>query len=74
MNCIPTTAHAMNFELRFVDLFNAGRGFAFPYDSNRHVDIHDLSQRVRDNYFCDRMLFWNALLRHGGSISTPVPT
>jgi hypothetical protein len=54
MNSIPNTAQALCFELRFVDLFNAGRGLAFPCDVSGHVDIDDLSQRVRDNYFYAR--------------------
>ncbi len=54
MNTIPDTAQALHFELRFVDLFNAGRGLAFPCDASGHVDIDDLSQRVRDNYFYAR--------------------
>jgi hypothetical protein len=56
MNSTFNTAQALHFELRFVDLFNVGRGFAFPCDASGHVDIDDLSQRVRDNYFYARTL------------------
>ena len=45
---------ALHFELRQVDLFNAGRGYAFSCDEAGHVDIDELSDRGRDNYFYSR--------------------
>ena len=51
----PTSSSsALHFELRYVDLFNAGRGYVFPCDADGHVDIEDLSVRGRDNYFYAR--------------------
>lgn len=42
------------FELRFQSLFDAGRGYAFPCDASGHVDIDELSERARLNYFYAR--------------------
>jgi len=39
------------YELRFRSLFNEGRGFRFPCDAGGHVDLDELSERARDNYF-----------------------
>lgn len=41
-------------ELRFQSLLNEGREFAFPCDSDGHVDIDALGDRVRQNYFYAR--------------------
>lgn len=41
-------------ELRFVGLFNPGRGYAFPCDASGHVDIDSLCERARTNYFYAR--------------------
>jgi len=41
-------------ELRFVSLFNGGRGLAFPCDAAGHVDLDGLSERARQNYFYAR--------------------
>ena len=49
------TPHAMRpnpgFELRFLSLFDEGRGWAFPCDADGRVDLDRLSDRARDNYF-----------------------
>ena len=45
---------APRFELRFVSLFNGGRGLAFPCDDAGHVDLDALSERARCNYFYAR--------------------
>ena len=45
---------ASPFELRFAELFNAGRGFAFPCDAKGNVDIDQLTERARANYFYAR--------------------
>jgi len=42
------------YELRFTGLFNRGRGYAFPCDAKGRVDVDDLSDRARDNYFYAR--------------------
>ena len=38
------------YELRFTDLYNRGRGYAFPCDANGHVAVPDLSDRGAANY------------------------
>ena len=43
-----------HFELRFQSLFNSGRGYAFPCDSTGHVDLNELSEHARNNYFYAR--------------------
>lgn len=45
---------ATAYELRFVGLFKPGHGFAFPCDANGRVDIDDLGQAARANYFYAR--------------------
>lgn len=42
------------YELRFLSLFDEGRGYAFPCDAEGHVDIDMLSDRARLNYFYAR--------------------
>jgi hypothetical protein len=39
------------YELRFSSLFHEGRGYSFPCDSQGHVDLDDLSEHARSNYF-----------------------
>jgi hypothetical protein len=41
-------------ELRFVSLFNAGRGYTFPCDDAGLVDMDSLSDKGRANYFYAR--------------------
>lgn len=57
---MDTTANNPNrsagFELRFPSLFREGRGPAFPCDAQGHVDIDQLPDRARNNYFCARTL------------------
>ncbi len=40
-----------HFELRFLSLFNEGRAWAFPCNAQGQVDLDDLSDRARNNYF-----------------------
>jgi hypothetical protein len=47
---------AHHFELRFFDLFHAGRGYAFPCDTEGHVQIDNLGERARLNYFYARAM------------------
>jgi len=42
------------YELRFTGLFNRGRGFAFPCDSAGNVDVNELTEGERSNYFFAR--------------------
>ena len=49
----PAQGSPLN-ELRFVSLFDAGRGYAFPCDSAGHVDMDALSGRALQNYFYAR--------------------
>lgn len=42
------------FEVRFQSLFDAGRAYSFPCDSQGHVDLDGLSERARHNYFYAR--------------------
>jgi hypothetical protein len=54
MNAPTSTQRRLVHELRFMSLFNGGRGLAFPCDSTGHVDLDVLSERSRQNYFYAR--------------------
>jgi hypothetical protein len=43
-----------SYELRFVNLFDAGRAYAFPCDAKGCVDIDALGDVVRTNYLYAR--------------------
>ena len=43
-----TTPAPTLYELRFQSLFNSGRAFSFPCDSEGHVDLDSLGDRARD--------------------------
>jgi hypothetical protein len=65
MNITATpSSGATRYELRYTGLFNAGRGFAFPCDANGYVELDDLSDRSRNNYFYARSVI-------GRELSTP---
>lgn len=49
------------YELRFISLYNRGRGYAFPCDAEGHVEIDDLSARGRSNYLYARVVVGNEL-------------
>lgn len=53
------------YELHFVNLFNAGRGYVFPCDAQGHVNLDALSERARLNYFYARVMV-------GRELSAPV--
>ena len=53
-----------DFQLRFQSLFDPGRGFAFPCDSQGHVDLDTLSERARNNYLYARAMV-------GREVATP---
>jgi len=50
MTTSPARHHA-HFELRFLSLFDEGRGWAFPCDAQGLVNLDELSDRARNNYF-----------------------
>ncbi|MDE1950287.1 MAG: hypothetical protein KGL43_21955 [Burkholderiales bacterium] len=52
---------ATHYELRYTNLFNAGRGYVFPCDATGHVDIAGLSDRCRDNYLYARVVVGHEL-------------
>lgn len=45
-----------SFQLRYLSLFDSGRGYSFPCDAQGHVDLDELSERSRDNYLYARAL------------------
>jgi hypothetical protein len=45
---------AVRYELRFLSLFEGGRGFAFPCDAEGRVNISAMSELSRSNYFYAR--------------------
>ena len=53
------------YELRFSGLFNRGRGYAFPCDAQGHVDIDELTDQARINYFYARAVV-------GTELSAPI--
>lgn len=53
MDCIAADP---TFQLRYLSLFDSGRGFAFPCDAEGHVDLDHLSERGRNNYLYARAL------------------
>ena len=61
MNQSFKIAGTPRYELRFLSLFNSGRGYAFPCDAAGHVVIDDLSDRGRSNYFYARTVIGNEL-------------
>jgi hypothetical protein len=55
---------SIEFQLRFQSLFDPGRGFAFPCDSEGHVDLDTLSEKARNNYLYARAMI-------GREVATP---
>ena len=51
-----TSIADLSFEIRFPDLFQAGRSLAFPCDAQGHVDIDALSERARTSYLYARAM------------------
>jgi hypothetical protein len=45
---------AAQFEVRFDSLFDAGHALAFPCDDAGRVDLDNMSERARNNYFYAR--------------------
>lgn len=46
----------VQYQLRFRSLFNNGRGFSFPCNPQGQVDLDNMSERLRDNYFYARAI------------------
>lgn len=49
------------FQLCFRNLFDNGRGFAFPCDPHGHVDLDHMSEKARNNYFYARAMIGREL-------------
>jgi hypothetical protein len=49
------------YELRFAGLFERGRGYSFPCDSQGRVDMDAMSERSRTNYLFARAVVGNVL-------------
>jgi hypothetical protein len=60
-----SSAGRARYELRFMSLLKGGRGFTFPCDVHGHVELTDLSERGRTNYFYARAV-------RGREFSVPV--
>ena len=58
-------AGQVRYELRFTGLFNRGRGFAFLCDADGNVDVDELTDGERTNYFFARAVI-------GTELSPPV--
>lgn len=63
-------ATATRYELRFIGLFDRGRGYAFPCDAWGNVDIDGLTDRCRTNYLFARAVVGTEL---SAPIVSPVP-
>jgi hypothetical protein len=50
----PGSGPSLTHELRFMSLFQEGRGLSFPCSAAGDVQIDDLSDRARANYFYAR--------------------
>jgi hypothetical protein len=50
------SADERHYELRYMGLFNSGRGYAFPCNEAGQVDIDRLSAKGRLNYFYARVV------------------
>jgi hypothetical protein len=57
----PECDHHARYELRFAHLFNAGKGYSFPCDAQGRVDLDELSESARRNYFFARGLIGREL-------------
>ncbi len=44
------------FRLCFRSLFHSGRGYAFPCDGDGRVDLDELTEQGRNNYFYARAM------------------
>lgn len=58
------TESSAHFQLRFRSLFDPGRGYVFPCDSEGQVDMDGLTEKARNNYLYARAMV-------GRELSTP---
>lgn len=56
MNINLTVPLLQGCQIRFDDLFHAGRCLSFPCDAKGRVDIDALSDRARENYLYARAM------------------
>ena len=49
------------FQLCFRSLFDSGRGFAFPCNPAGQVDLDNMSEKARNNYFYARAMIGREL-------------
>ena len=54
-------AREARYELRFTNLYNRGRGYAFPCDARGSVTMNSLSDKSRCNYLYARVVVGNEL-------------
>lgn len=54
MDASANAARTAHFQLRFQSLFDEGRGYAFDCNEHGDVDLDNLSERARVNYFYAR--------------------
>lgn len=45
-----------SYQLRFRSLFVEGRGFSFPCDPKGQVELDEMSEKARNNYFYARAM------------------
>lgn len=57
-----TSPASMAHVLRFRSIFAEGRGYTFPCDPAGHVNIDDMSERARSNYFYARTVIGREFL------------
>ena len=50
------TMNSLEFEIRFSSLFREGRGMGFPCDAAGRVNLDELSERGRANYYFARAM------------------
>ncbi len=60
----PMNESSPQFQLRFTSLFDPGRGWAFPCDSQGHVDMDHMTEAARNNYLYARAMI-------GREVATP---
>lgn len=53
---MDATCRTEAFQLRYLSLFDSGRGYSFPCDAQGHVDLDRLSDMGRNNYLYARAL------------------
>jgi hypothetical protein len=51
-----TSQASASYEIRFQSLFHEGRALAFPCDSEGHVDLDSVNERLRNNYLFARAM------------------